>query len=362
MKTSQGFLERFLEFFLDLCLFELVHITSDTLDLLFVLEIHVDSARLHLSGLEHACDDLFCRERRFRLGEDIHDDIENGSWLVSPFLENVDTTTDEDEFVVSDELVVDSSDLYRFSEVVGYLVGKLHEVDRILLFLEDVDSLVFESRRIEYLPLGETYVLFFSLHEFIEYIEDSVDEAYLDLSEGRSKIRADHLIESHCFHDIAFFLQECHSFFVDSADQLLLDVWCIEVGVGSDLWLRFLDVEIGLDDDLEDAFIEILLDTDLFDDRHDEIVLRHESSCDREDLFCCFLDIYECAGSYDPSYFLDTYIFDLSNSFSGDSIGITDGLERLFFSFESDTSGDNRLFLVCQSIKDGEETILNLLC
>ena len=145
--------------------FCLIEISSDSFYIFLILEIHIDRSRLHLAYLEDTIRDFFCREWTFRLLEDIEDDIEDSSIFVSPVFQDIDTTTDKDEFLISDEFIMDRRYLYWLREVLSDRVRDIEKVHRLLLLFEDIDSLVFKSRRIEYLPLLETDEFLFSFYE-----------------------------------------------------------------------------------------------------------------------------------------------------------------------------------------------------
>ncbi len=81
-----------------------------------------------------------------------------------------------------------------------------------------------------------------------------------------------------------------------------------------------------------------------------------------ENLFSRFLDLHEGARSHDATDFFDTDILDLTNSFTGDTIGITDLLECLSFSLEPDTTDYHRAFFLSERGENRLESILDLGC
>ena len=166
----------------------LIEISSNSFDILLVLEIHVDRSSLDFSDLEDSCRDLFSGEWHLCLREYIENHIENCSITVSPFLENVDSTTDENEFLISDEFIVDSRDFDWLREGFGNGIGDIEKVHRFFFLLEDIDCLILEGGRIEDFPFLETDIFLFSLHDIEIDIHHRIDHDGFDFSKLSKEI------------------------------------------------------------------------------------------------------------------------------------------------------------------------------
>ena len=197
--------------------------------------------------------------------------------MISPILQNIDSSTDEDEFTIAYQFVVDRRYLYWFVEMFCDRVRNLDKVHRFFLFLQNIDRLIFQSRMIQYLLFFESDEFLFSLYDIEEYIDNRIDEYSLDFSKKWENPDLNIFVEYCILDNVAFFLQYLHRFTMNRIDKFFIDFWEVKVGTSPELWFTLLKIEIRLQEDIDDVHSECTTEVHLFQYRVHETITSHES-------------------------------------------------------------------------------------
>ena len=103
-------------------------------------------------------------------------------------------------------------------------------------------------------------------------------------------------------------------------------------------------------ENVDDIIVHTIRKANLSNDSWNKSISSHDSTMDAEYFLSGFLDPHERTWTHNTSNFFDSNIFYLSNSFSSNTVGITDFLKCFSISSKADSASNNISFFFCKRL------------
>src|SRR3989344_3294683 len=136
---------------------ESIDSTPNTYKVRHFLQIKRNSTYLYCALFCNFCNDLLLTQRPF-IFQDTFNDFRDCPWLVPPFLECIESTTDKNKLRIADKLVMHRLDrhILMIKLFFANMIGNIHEMKRMSCLLEHNLHLIPDTSGTDKAPLGQS--------------------------------------------------------------------------------------------------------------------------------------------------------------------------------------------------------------